>query len=87
MPRGGLHLYFRHRPGFGNTTDRLDPHVETGGDGWQVVFVGSAIDGKRQALTRRVRLYRCLYWIPAMRIQMRRKLAQAAMRVSRAGLL
>jgi hypothetical protein len=35
---GGLHLYFRHRPGIGNTQGRLALGVDTRGEGGYVVY-------------------------------------------------
>ena len=39
--RGGTHLYFVHPGHLGNSAGRLGPHIDTRGDGGQVVFPGS----------------------------------------------
>jgi len=38
---GGRHLYFRHPGNLGNSAGKLGKHIDTRGDGGQVVFVGS----------------------------------------------
>lgn len=37
----GMHYYFRHRDGLGNSASKLAPHVDTRGEGGQVVLPGS----------------------------------------------
>lgn len=39
--RGGSHYYFRHPGDLGNSAGKLGPHIDTRGDGGQVVFPGS----------------------------------------------
>lgn len=48
---GGLHYYYRAIPGLGNSASKLAPHVDTRGDGGQVVFVGSIHPDTRQSYT------------------------------------
>jgi hypothetical protein len=38
---GGRHYYFRHAGDLGNSASKLGPHIDTRGEGGQVVFVGS----------------------------------------------
>lgn len=44
-PSGGLHLYFKHRPGTGSGADRL-PGIDVRGEGGYVVIPPSSIGGK-----------------------------------------
>jgi len=39
---GGMHLYFRHQPGIGNTQAKIAPGIDTRGDGG---FVSRWCDG------------------------------------------
>jgi len=44
-PSGGLHLYFKHRDGFKNSTDKLANGIDTRGDGGYIMAPGSLING------------------------------------------
>lgn len=44
-PSGGLHLYFKHRDGFKNSTDKLANGIDTRGDGGYIIAPGSSSNG------------------------------------------
>ena len=44
-PSGGIHLYFKHKDGFKNSTDKLANGIDTRGDGGYIIASGSSING------------------------------------------
>jgi hypothetical protein len=46
-PSGGVHFFFRHVPGLGNTASKIAPKVDSRGDGGYIVLSPSQVGGRQ----------------------------------------